>query len=52
MRVRVDQSGRVHSAGAQASHILTSLAEANGLVDVPAQTILAAGSTAPVLRWE
>jgi molybdopterin molybdotransferase len=52
MRVRVDQSGRVHSAGAQASHILTSLAEANGLVDVPAQTTLAAGSTAPVLRWE
>lgn len=52
MRVRVDESGRVHSTGAQASHFLTSLAEANGLVDVPPQTTLMSGSTTPVLRWE
>ncbi|HEX4644747.1 MAG TPA: gephyrin-like molybdotransferase Glp [Verrucomicrobiae bacterium] len=52
MRVRVDQSGKVRSTGAQASHILTSLAEANGLVDMPPQTTLESGSTVPVLRWD
>src|SRR5205823_3796562 len=35
IRVRVDQKGGVRSAGVQASHILSSLAAANGLVDVP-----------------
>ncbi len=52
VRVRVDASGRIHSAGAQASHILSALADANGLVDVPPQTTLAAGSPTTVLRWE
>lgn len=52
LRVRVDNTGRIFSAGAQASHALRSLAAANGLVDVPPQTTLAAGKTVPVMRWE
>jgi molybdopterin molybdotransferase len=52
MRVRMDTSGKVFSAGAQASHALGSLAAANGLVDVPPQTALTAGTTVTVMRWE
>jgi molybdopterin molybdotransferase len=52
MRVRVDRTGRVYSAGAQASHVLSSMASANGLVDVAPRTTLAVGATVPVLRWE
>uniref|UniRef100_UPI003399D40D hypothetical protein n=1 Tax=Acinetobacter baumannii TaxID=470 RepID=UPI003399D40D len=44
MRVAVDQSGKVRSAGFQASHILSSAAAANGLVDVPPRTELPAGT--------
>ena len=52
MRVKVGPSGKVYSAGVQASHVLSSVAMANGLVDVPANTTLAAGAAMPVLRWE
>jgi molybdopterin molybdotransferase len=52
MRVKVNPAGKVQSAGLQASHVLSSLAAANGLVDVPAHTALAAGSTVTVLRWD
>lgn len=52
MRVTVDDAGQARSAGAQASHMLRSLAVANGLVDVPPKTTLVAGTTVPVLRWE
>ena len=52
LRVRVDNAGKVFSAGAQASHALRSLASADGLVAVSPQTVLAAGTTVPVLRWE
>jgi molybdopterin molybdotransferase len=52
MRVNVDSAGKVHSTGRQASHVLSSLAAANGLVDVPAHTTLVAGSVVSVLRWE
>ena len=48
MRVRVDGSGRVSSAGSQASHALGSLARANGLVEVAPETMLAAGTTVMV----
>jgi molybdopterin molybdotransferase len=51
MRVRVDAAGRVSSAGVQASHVLSSLAAAHGLVDVPPRRTLAAGETVAVLRW-
>jgi molybdopterin molybdotransferase len=52
MRVIIDDMGRVRSAGAQASHSLSSLANANGLVDVPPRTTLLQGAVASVLRWE
>lgn len=51
-RVRIDPDGLVRSSGGQASHLLHSLATANGLVDVPPATTLAPGNTVKVLRWE
>jgi hypothetical protein len=52
MRVWVDAAGKVRSAGTQASHILGSLAAANGLLDLPPRTNLPAGGAATVLRHE
>ncbi|MBI4325563.1 MAG: molybdopterin molybdotransferase MoeA [Chloroflexi bacterium] len=52
VRVTVNTRSEVRLSGVQASHVLSSLAEANGLVDVPAQTTLPAGSSVQVLRWE
>jgi molybdopterin molybdotransferase len=52
MRVMTDEQGAVRAAAGQASHLLGSLAVANGLVDVPPKTILAAGTTVKVLRIE
>jgi molybdenum cofactor synthesis domain len=52
MRVRISPDGEVHSSGFQASHILSSLAAANGLVDVPPRSTLVAGTTVQVLRWD
>ncbi|MBI3875955.1 MAG: molybdopterin molybdotransferase MoeA [Verrucomicrobia bacterium] len=52
VRVTVDASGSVRSSGTQASHILSSLAEANGLVDVPPRSTLASGVMVKVMRWE
>ena len=52
MRVVIDQNGEVHSAGAQASHILSAAARANGLVDIPADSTLDKGTIVPVLRWD
>jgi molybdopterin molybdotransferase len=52
MRVRVDGAGQVYCAGLQASHALSSLAAANGLVEVPPQTTLPRSSRVTVMRWE
>ena len=52
MRISMDKDGKVRSAGVQASHILSSLAHAQGLVDLPSQTTLATGATVRILRWE
>jgi molybdopterin molybdotransferase len=52
MRVRVDLAGKTYSAGVQASHVLSSVAAANGLVDVPANTTFTAGTAVSVLRWD
>lgn len=52
MRVIVDENGEAHSAGAQASHVLSSAARANGLVDVPVNGSLEKGALVPVLRWD
>ena len=51
MRVILEESGQVRSAGVQASHILLSLARSNGLVDVPPSTEWPAGTPVRVLRW-
>ena len=50
MRVCVESNGKVRLSGTQASHMLSSLAGANGLVDVPPGKILEAGATVQVLR--
>jgi molybdopterin molybdotransferase len=52
VRVRVTAAGQIHSAGVQASHFLSSLAAANGLVDVPPQTMLPAGAVVRVMPWD
>ena len=52
MRVAVDRDGRIRSAGTQTSHSLSSLAAANGLVDVPPNATLGAGTTVAVMRWD
>ena len=52
MRIALDSNGKVRSAGTQASHLLSSLATAEGLLDMPPKTTLAAGSMVQVLRWE
>lgn len=52
VRVQVDSQGLVRSAGIQASHVLSSLAAANGLLDVAPKTELPAGATVRVRRWE
>jgi molybdopterin molybdotransferase len=52
MRVSIATDGKVLSSGVQASHVLSSLATADGLVDVAARTSLAAGTTVQVLHWD
>ena len=51
VRVVLDAGGQVRSAGSQASHILSSMATANGLVKVPPATTWPAGTLVAVLRW-
>ena len=51
VRVCVDGAGQVRGAGLQASHALGSLARANGLVDLPPETLWPAGQSVPVMRW-
>jgi len=52
VRVTLNAEGKIHSAGTQASHILSTLALANGLMDVPPKTTLAPETPVRVLRWE
>jgi molybdopterin molybdotransferase len=52
MRVKVGAESKVFSSGLQASHALSSLAAANGLVDVAPNTTMAAGTNVQVLRWD
>ncbi len=52
LRVRMARDGGVFSAGLQASHALSSLAAANGLVDVPPETTWPAGTAVQVLQWD
>jgi molybdopterin molybdotransferase len=52
MRVLRESNGIVRLAGGQESHMLSSWAAAGGLVDVPPQTTLPAGSSVAVRVWE
>lgn len=52
VRVHAGPDGEVRLAGPQASHRLASLAEANGLLDMPPQAEFEAGRKVSVLRWD
>ena len=52
MRVIRSEEGDVRSAGRQGSHVLSSLARSNGLLDVPPNTTLASGAAVEVLRLD
>lgn len=52
VRVIVDKNGNARSAGTQASHILSALAHANGLLEIPPKTIFEMGKAVPVLRLD
>ena len=52
VRVRMDGAGRIYSSGTQASHMLSSLAAANGLVDIPAKARLTEGEKVEVWKWD
>lgn len=51
VRVRTELDGLLRVNGSQASHLMHGLATADGLVDVPPGTVLAAGTRVPVIRW-
>jgi molybdopterin molybdotransferase len=50
MRVKTDPAGAIRAAGGQASHLVGSLALANGLLDVPPRTTWPAGTPVTMLR--
>jgi len=52
LRVQFTAEGEVKSAGTQASHILSSLAKAEGLLDLRPNSSIEAGALVPVLVWE
>lgn len=52
VRVKMSSEGDVTLAGPQASHILRSFAEANGLVDLPPKTSLPTGDHVTIRIWE
>lgn len=51
MRVSTDPGGVVRLTGPQASHLMRSLATADGLVDVQPGASFDSGTTVPVIRW-
>lgn len=51
VRVQLNEAGQIQPSGTQASHLLVSLAAADGLVDVPPRTVLPVGTTMPVVSW-
>jgi molybdopterin molybdotransferase len=52
MRVALDARGGASSAGNQSSHILSALAHSAGLVDVPPQTAVPAGTIVSLIPWD
>jgi molybdopterin biosynthesis enzyme len=51
VRAWIDSNAAVRPTGVQASHILSSLAAANALVDIPADTVLEPGALVRVITW-
>ena len=51
MRVRLEQ-GEVRVLGTQASHMLGSIGNANGLLEVPPETTLESGAAVTVQLWQ
>lgn len=51
MRISIDADGNARPTGIQASHILSSLAKADSLLDVPPRTELPQGSMVRVIQW-
>ena len=51
VRVCLDADGQARTAGIQASHILHSLAAADGLIEVPPQSRLEPGDVVKMIRW-
>ena len=49
VRVTIDDQGLVQNAGGQRSHMLGSLAKANGLVDLPPKSRLAKGERIEII---
>lgn len=52
VRVRMEEDGSVVPSGPQASHMMSSLAFSSGLVDVPPDGQIAAGTTVEVFHWD
>ena len=52
VRVKINSDGQVRIAGPQASHMLSSFAGANGLLDMSPQTSLSQGHLVTVRIWE
>jgi molybdopterin molybdotransferase len=52
LRVQSLPDGSVRPAGVQASHVLSAVARANGLVDLQPRTTLPAGTQVRVMSWE
>ncbi len=52
MRMALDEEGRIRSAGGQASHFLSALAEAEGLIDVLPHTSLEVGHPVTLNLWD
>jgi len=52
VRVKINSDGQVRIAGPQASHMLSSFAGANGLLDMSPQTSLSQGDLVTVRIWE
>jgi molybdopterin molybdotransferase len=51
VRVKLNSTGEVRSTGKQASHVLTSLSQANALLEVPPQHSFKTGEVVKVLLW-
>jgi molybdopterin molybdotransferase len=52
MRVTLDERGGARSAGQQSSHILSAMARADGLVDVPPNSTFSAGTIVAVIPFD